>query len=340
MLSAGIHERVGNITSGIQLQVILPAEVPQNVTVSFDGIQIAKNNKGFYQKKPLSLNQVVEIKIDNSLCYPFLERHRLTQPGLERKVVYLVRKTRFVPSGIGVESGVNVINFPKRLDGNIILQSDGMVLLQATFLYKDFQSDVSYRDFVYSKFLDKYLVVNSGMENLLVYRNDSMVSKDGEFPLVFPSDTDKIKSPEGITIDSKGNIYIVEWANHRVSVFSNDGSYLRSFGEFGRNVSTDVGKPVHFIFPTRIAIAEDTEGILVDGKRIYRDPQIFVADRYGIHLVDVHGNYLGTPVSSGVDSGSFYDIVVRGYGTNARLYVVDRREGKVKRFVAKPLEVK
>ncbi len=339
MLSVGIHERVGNITSGIQLQVIFPAGVPQDVTVSLDGIQIAKNNKGFYQKKPLPLNQVVEIKVNNSLCYPFLEMHRLTQPGLERRVVYLVRKTRFVPSGIGVESGVNVINFPKRVDGNIILQSDGMVLLPATFLYKDFQSDVSYRDFVYSKFLDKYLVVNSGMENLLVYRNDSMVSKDGEFPLVFPSDTDKIKSPEGIAIDSKGNIYIVEWANHRVSVFSNDGSYLRSFGEFGRNVSTDVGKPVHFVFPTRIAIAEDTEGILVDGKRIYRDPQIFVADRYGIQLVDVHGNYLDTPVSSGVDSGSFYDIVVRGYGTNARLYVVDRKEGKIKRFVAKPLEV-
>ena len=166
-----------------------------------------------------------------------------------------------------------------------------------------------------------------------------MVSKDGEFPLVLPRGADKIKTPEGIAIDSRGNIYIVEWGNHRVSVFSNDGSYLRSFGEFGRNASTSIGKPVRFVFPTRIAIAEDTRGILANGKRIYRDPQIFVADRYGIQLVDAHGNYLGTPVSSGAN-GSFYDIIARGYGTNARLYVVDRKEGKVKRFIAKPLEIK
>ena len=151
MFSADIHERVGNITSGIQIQVILPAGVSQDVTVSLDGIQIAKNNRGFYQKKPLPLNQVIAIKVNSNLCYPFFEMHRLTQPGLERRVVCLVRKTRFIPSGIGVESGINIINFPNRVDGNIILQSDGVVLLPATFLYKDFQSDISYRDFVYSK---------------------------------------------------------------------------------------------------------------------------------------------------------------------------------------------
>ncbi len=340
MLSAGIHERVGNITSGIQLQIVLPTGVPEDVTVTLNGMVLQKNKEGFYQKRRLQLNQVVEIKVNNSFCYPFFEIHRLIRPGLEHRIICLVRKAHFVPSGIGIESGINIINFAGRLDDNTILQSNGMILSQSTFLYKDFQSDVSYRDFVYSKFLDKYLVVNSGMENLLLYRNDSILSKDEEFPLVFPGDTSKIKSPEGITIDSKGNIYIVEWANHRVSVFNNDGSYLYSFGKFGRNVSTEIGKPVHFVFPTRIAVAEDVEGVLVGGKRVYRDPQIFVADRYGIQLVDIHGNYLDTVVQSGMNRGAFYDIVVRGYSTNSRLYVVDRKEGKVKRFIAKPLEVK
>ena len=207
MLSAGIHERVGNITSGIQLQIVLPTGVPEDVTVTLNGMVLQKNKEGFYQKRRLQLNQVVEIKVNNSFCYPFFEIHRLIRPGLEHRIICLVRKAHFVPSGIGIESGINIINFAGRLDDNTILQSNGMILSQSTFLYKDFQSDVSYRDFVYSKFLDKYLVVNSGMENLLLYRNDSILSKDEEFPLVFPGDTSKIKSPEGITIDSKGNIY-------------------------------------------------------------------------------------------------------------------------------------
>ena len=41
----------------------------------------------------------------------------------------------------------------------------------------------------------------------------------------------QLKQPEGIDFDTQGNIYVVDFRQHEVLVFSEDGQYLRHFGQ-------------------------------------------------------------------------------------------------------------
>jgi hypothetical protein len=181
--------------------------------------------------------------------------------------------------------------------------------------------------------LDGYLVVDSKNENLIFYRNDTVLSRAGELPLVYPSGEQKIKSAEGIAIDLQGNMYIVDWEGHRVYVFGSDGVLLRSFGSFGKNESDEEGKQINLTFPTRIAISEDTEGVAVDGEKINQPPLIFIADRNGIHLTDSQGTYLGTIDFQSNTKSSFYSLIVRGYNSNLRLYALNKKTEKIELFI-------
>ena len=44
-----------------------------------------------------------------------------------------------------------------------------------------------------------------------------------------------LKWPWGVAVNDQGEIAVTEYWNHRVSLFSSDGTHLRSFGRFGKN---------------------------------------------------------------------------------------------------------
>ena len=47
------------------------------------------------------------------------------------------------------------------------------------------------------------------------------------------SDPGQLINPSGIVIDDNNLIYITEWGNHRISIFTTDGQFVRSIGEYG-----------------------------------------------------------------------------------------------------------
>lgn len=57
-------------------------------------------------------------------------------------------------------------------------------------------------------------------------------------------------APEGIAVDAHGNVYVSDTYNHRVQVFTNDGTFLMQWGSFGSALG-------QFYRPMGIAVAAD-----------------------------------------------------------------------------------
>ena len=83
----------------------------------------------------------------------------------------------------------------------------------------------------------------------------------------------RLNWPWGVTVNDHDEIAVTEYRNHRVSVFSSDGTHLRSFGRKGQNNG-------EFQYPTGIAF--DSHGNIV------------VADCYNhrVQVFDRNGNFL------------------------------------------------
>ena len=64
----------------------------------------------------------------------------------------------------------------------------------------------------------------------------------------------QLKSPSGITIDNAGLVYVSEYGNSRVSVFTTDGTFVRTFGEKGIN-EDQFDRP-------KIGVTFDKDGLL------------------------------------------------------------------------------
>jgi sugar lactone lactonase YvrE len=120
-------------------------------------------------------------------------------------------------------------------------------------------------------------------------------------------------TPEGIAIDSEGNVYITDLGNNRVQKFTHDGAFLAQWGSFG----TEDGQ-----FRQPHGIACDREGFVYVGDGINRRIQKFTRD--------------GTFVSAwGAHDGQL-DSVLMGVATDASnfVYVVDNAYARIQRFTS------
>ena len=333
-ISAGIREKVGQISSGLKLVVLLPPGVTAPTDVTVDGQSIEPNADGVYEKSPVMLSSTAEIKVRNSRCYPYIEQHKFMKPGSEEVVVSLLPYISFKPGGEGVDQGVHVVNLTERLDNCMLVKTGDIVPDGNSLLAQAFKADIDFRDFDYSPVLNKFLAVKGDVTSLVQFRNDSKISREGEFALSYAGGAERLTSPESIVIDEKGVMYIVDWEKHRVFRFSSRGQYMESFGGLGENRPGSTGQQARFVFPANIAIARDTEGIMHNGRRIFRNPVLFVGDKYGIHMVTASGIYWDTVKLPQTDDATACTIAVKGYGLNMRLYLANKKTGKIQKYNA------
>jgi NHL repeat len=128
------------------------------------------------------------------------------------------------------------------------------------------------------------------------------------------SGTGQFNAPQGVTVDSSGGVYVVDWNNHRVQKFDSEGNFLLMLGgevnktkseelgstEAQRNLctassgdicqagTTGIGNGQFSEWPISSYIAVDTNGTATDA-----DDTVYVGDKDRIQKFDTAGIYAG-----------------------------------------------
>ncbi len=328
-------ERRGAITATLRLMLVTAdGSDLGGFRVSLDGEIMPSTADGVYIKEQIDLNDSVSVRIDRSGYYSFIEMHTFKSPGVDSLFVVPTKTLKFTSQGKGRQKDAVVLD--GRLDGNMILNTVGDALPSSSNLYQDLNSNSSLRDYVFHPILNTYLVVDAANNRIVrAPTADTQINLASPFTLTFGGKADALNSPEGIAVDSDGNVYIADWGNHRVLVFDMSGSLTKTIGAFG--VNPKPGDHPVFQFPTRISVAENTKGISYNGKTVFADKLIFVADRNGVHVIDERGFYLDKILStsdSKFSAGSFYGIRAEGYGKSMKLKLVERSEDNIQVYEA------
>lgn len=179
---------------------------------------------------------------------------------------------------------------------------------------------------------------------------EHIVTIDGDAELSLPTD---------IVVDDSGFIYVVDSGNDRVSVFNEEGEYLRSFGKTGKQAGQFQG-PVGIAIGTdeRLYVADkgnnriqifDLNGKLIKTfKTMFEDQevrpvdvaiskegdQIFVTGNanHRVMVYDRDGNLLNHWGGEGANKGMFRYPATAAVSPDNKLYVVDVLNTRVQVF--------
>ena len=125
----------------------------------------------------------------------------------------------------------------------------------------------------------------------------------------------QFRSPYDIALDDSGHVFVTDYSNHRVQVFTDDGAYLRSWGAQGSGAG-------ELWYPAGIAIG--TEGHVFVAENNNHRVQEFTRDGA---FVALFGGF-GTAVSR-FDTPNFLGTDTRGH-----VYVADQDNSRIQAFSA------
>jgi len=252
-------------------------------------------------------------------------------------IIPMIQKFRFRRIQHTPDMEKYLMMFPERLDRNALLISHDQIS-ETSDLYQQLTKDLHFRDWDVAG--DRILAVNDSLSHLLQYRlNGSAPSdnRDQTFSLDFSGTDLSLMTPEGVAVDSSDHIYITDVDQNRLFVFDSNGRFRSVLGHEKGTTENDTLPGVTFNRPKRIALAEDTDGIDIGEKRIYRPVLLFITDRNGIQVMNEDGNLLETIPNSEDQKGIFYDLMVTGYGKSSQIFVWNRKTGQVEWYKAEPV---
>lgn len=330
-----LDEIRGPLSSSLKLVVMLPHNIHSSTVVKLDD-EILEQKEGVYVKTSVPLNSIQELEIVNPDCYAHKQPLPFTKAGENQAVVILNKKIQFKPAPPGLKTAAANVRTPlvRRWDGNYIMDAAIPQQLPDSPLLHDFVNRLEIRDMAYDGVGDRILAVNAEDNAIWIYSNAARSERTGKLALNV-----ELNSPEGVDVDSSGLIYVCDWGHHRIHQLDNRGQLLNSFGSFGTNYNKDEGQPIKLSFPTRIQVVEDAVGLIFQGEKVKRETYLFIADQNGVHIANLRGDYLGSPLSANhqLPEGTFYGFFVENYGPDLNLFLVNRNLQKseaVYKFVA------
>lgn len=178
----------------------------------------------------------------------------------------------------------------------------------------------------------------------------------------YGSGNGQFNNPIYMASDSTGNIYVVDYLNHRVEKFDRDGTFISKWGSLGSGNG-------QFDNPECIVVDSDSHVLVVDnfnsrvqkfttdgvylsqwgtagsGDGQFNTPvgialdaagNIYVTELFGnrVQKFDHNGNYLSKWGSSGTGNGQFNEAAGIVVGSDGSVYVADRRNHRVQKFTS------
>jgi sugar lactone lactonase YvrE len=137
------------------------------------------------------------------------------------------------------------------------------------------------------------------------------VDPDGEGPLE-PGDG-QFKYPEGVAVDTSGNVYVADEGNHRIQKFTSDGTFLTKWGSNGSGNGQ---------FSGPYGVAVDASG------------NVYVADiyNYRIQKFTSYGTFLTKWGSLGSGDGQFANPMGVAVDSSGNVYVADTWNHRIQKF--------
>jgi aldose sugar dehydrogenase len=120
----------------------------------------------------------------------------------------------------------------------------------------------------------------------------------------------RFNAPEGIAVDRRGNVYVVDTGNNRIQKFSANGTFLGKFGSFGTN-DTSFDAP---------------EGIALD-----QQGNVYVVDTGNnrIQKFSANGTFLGKFGSFGPDENQFKYPSAAAVDSQGNIFIADTSNNRV-----------
>ncbi|MCO5175658.1 MAG: 6-bladed beta-propeller [Thermomicrobiales bacterium] len=127
--------------------------------------------------------------------------------------------------------------------------------------------------------------------------------------------------PNGVAIDADGSIYVADTWNHRISVFSADGTPLRTWGQFADlQDSTDAQQMTGMFYGPR--------GIAI------HDGLVYVTDTGNerVEVFETDGTFVRAFGGTGSGDGQLLEPVGIAVGKDGTVFVADAHNGRIARF--------